>query len=110
PEAVSLPRFNDIHVDRLVLIFATVVSLASSLIFGLVPAWQATRVDLQDALKQGGARGLLGGRSPQLRNGLVIAQIALSFVLAVGAGLLMRSFVALNNAQLGFRTDGILVM
>jgi putative ABC transport system permease protein len=109
-ERVPLPRLNEIHIDRLVLIFATLVSLASSLIFGLVPAWQATRVDLQDALKQGGARGLLGGRSPQLRNGLVIAQIALSFVLAVGAGLLMRSFVALNNAQLGFRTDGVLVM
>ena len=109
-DRVPLPRLNDIHIDRLVLIFATAVSLASSLIFGLVPAWQATRVDLQDALKQGGARGLLGGRSPQLRNGLVIAQIALSFVLAVGAGLLMRSFVALNNTQLGFRTDGVLVM
>jgi putative ABC transport system permease protein len=109
-DRVPLPRLNDIHVDRLVLIFATAVSLASSLIFGLIPAWQATRVDLQDALKQGGARGLLGGRSPQLRNGLVVAQIALSFVLAVGAGLLMRSFVALNNAQLGFRTDGVLVM
>lgn len=109
-ERIPLPRLNDIHIDRLVLIFATAISLASSLIFGLVPAWQATRVDLQDALKQGGARGLLGGRSPQLRNGLVIAQIALSFVLAIGAGLLMRSFVALNNAQLGFRTDGVLVM
>jgi len=107
---VPLPRLNDIHIDRMVLIFATAVSLASSLIFGLVPAWQATRVDLQDALKQGGARGLLGGGSPRLRNGLVIAQIALSFVLAVGAGLLMRSLVALNNAQLGFRTDGVLVM
>jgi putative ABC transport system permease protein len=109
-DRVPLPRLNDIHVDGLVLIFATVVSLGSSLIFGLVPAWQATRVDLQDALKLGGGRGLVGGRSFGLRNGLVIAQIALSFVLAVGAGLLMRSFVALNNAQLGFRTDGILVM
>jgi putative ABC transport system permease protein len=109
-DSVPLPRLNDVHVDRLVLLFATATSLASSLIFGLVPAWQATRVDLQDALKQGGARGLLGGRSPRLRNGLVIAQIALSFVLAVGAGLLMRSFMALNNAQLGFRSEGVLVM
>jgi predicted permease len=107
---VPLPRLNDVHVDRLVLIFATAISLGSSLIFGLVPAWHSTRVDLQDALKQGGARGLLGGRSPRLRNGLVIAQIALSFVLAIGAGLLMRSFMALNNAQLGFRTEGVLVM
>ena len=109
-DSVPLPRLNDVHVDRLVLIFATAISLGSSLIFGLVPAWHSTRVDLQDALKQGGARGLLGGRSPRLRNGLVIAQIALSFVLAIGAGLLMRSFMALNNAQMGFRSDGILVM
>lgn len=109
-DRVPLPRLNDIHVDRLVLIFAIAISIATSLIFGLVPAWQTTRVDLQDALKQGGARGLLGGRSPRLRNGLVIAQIALSFVLAVGAGLLMRSFIALNNAPLGFRSGGILVM
>jgi len=109
-DRVPLPRLNGIHVDRLVLIFATAISLATSLIFGLVPAWQATRIDLQDALKQGGSRGLLGGRSPRLRNGLVIAQIALSFVLAVGAGLLMRSFVALNSVPLGFRSGGILVM
>jgi predicted permease len=109
-EQVPLPRLNDVHVDRVVLIFATAISLVSSLLFGLVPAWQATRVDLHDALKQGGARGLLGGRSPRLRNGLVIAQIALSFVLAIGAGLLMRSFMALNSAQLGFRSEGILVM
>jgi predicted permease len=109
-DRVPLPRLNDVHVDRLVLLFGTAISLGSSLIFGLVPAWQASRVDLQDALKQGGARGPLGGRSPRLRNGLVIAQIALSFVLAVGAGLLMRTFLALNSAQMGFRSDGILVM
>ena len=109
-ERIPLPRVSDIHIDRMVLLFAIAISLASSVIFGLVPAWQAARVDLQEALKQGGARGLLGGRSSRLRNGLVIAQIALSFVLAVGAGLLMRSFLALNNVQLGFRSDGILVM
>lgn len=82
--SVPLPRLNDVHVDRLVLPFATAISLGSSLIFGLVPAWQATRVYPQGALRQGGARGLLGGRFPRLRNGLVIAQLALSFVLTAG--------------------------
>ena len=53
---------------------------------------------------------MLGGRSPRLRNALVVAQIALSFVLAIGAGLLLRSFVALTNVQLGYRTEGILVV
>ncbi len=107
---IPLPRLNEIRVDRVVLAFVTGVSLLSSLLFGLTPAWQATRLDPQDALKQGGSRGLVGGRSPRLRNALVVAQIALSFVLAVGAGLLLRSFAALTNVPLGYRTDGILVM
>ncbi len=109
-DRVPLPRLNEVRVDRLVLFFTTATSLLSSLLFGLVPAWQASRVDLQEALKQGGARGMLGGRSQRLRNGLVVAQIALSFVLAIGAGLLLRSFAALTNVQLGYRTEGVLVV
>ena len=92
------------------LAFVTGVSLLAILVFGLAPAFQAARVDPQQALQQGGSRGLLGGRSPRLRNLLVVAQIALSFVLAIGAGLLLRSFAALTNVPLGYRTDGILVM
>ena len=107
---VPLPRTNEIHIDRLVLIFATATSLLTSIIFGLVPAWRASCVELQDALKQGGTRGVLGGASPHLRNALVVVQIALSFTLAVGAGLLLSSFIALTNVQLGYRTEGILVM
>jgi predicted permease len=64
-------------------------------------------VDLHDVLK---SRGKLGGSSPRLRNALVVAQIALSFVLVIGAGLLLRSFLTLTNVQLGYRTEGILVM
>jgi putative ABC transport system permease protein len=109
-DRIPLPRLSEVHVDRMVLAFATGISLLSSLLFGLAPAWQAARLDPHDALKQGGSRGLVGGRSPHLRNTLVIAQIALSFVLAIGAGLLLRSFAALTSVQLGYRTDGILVM
>jgi putative ABC transport system permease protein len=82
----------------------------ASLLFGLIPAWQATRLDPQDALKQAGSRGLVGGSQPRLRSALVVAQIALSLVLAIGAGLLLRSFAALTSVQLGYRTEGILVM
>lgn len=106
----DLPRLNEIRIDRVVLAFVMGVSLLSILLFGLAPAWQATRVDPQQALQQGGSRGLLGGRSPGLRNMLVVTQIALSIVMAIGAGLLLRSFAALTSAQLGYRTDGILVM
>jgi predicted permease len=107
---VPLPRLDEVHIDGAVLAFVTAVSLLSCLLFGLAPAFEATRVDPQQALQQGGSRGLLGGRSPRLRNALVVAQIALSFVLAIGAGLLLRSFAALSSVRLGYRTDGILVM
>lgn len=109
-DRVLLPRWNEVRIDRLVLAFVTAVSLLTSLFFGLVPSWQARCIDLQDALKQGGSRGLVGGRSSRLRNTLVVAQIALSFVLAIGAGLLLRSFAALTSIDLGYRRDGILVM
>ncbi len=108
--SIPLPRLDDVHVDRMVLAFVSGISLLTSLLFGLTPAWHAARVDVHDALKQGGSRALVGGRSPRLRNALVVAQIALSFVLAIGAGLLLRSFAALTSVQLGYRTDGILVM
>ena len=78
--------------------------------FGLAPAFHATRVDLAEALKQGGARGVLGGRFGSLRSALVVVQIALSFVLVIGAGLLFRWFLSLMSVQLGFRTEALLVM
>src|SRR5262245_23369796 len=108
--AVPLPRLADVAIDWRVLIFAIGLCVASSVGFGLAPAFQASRVDLSDALKQGGARGVLGGPSGSLRSALVVAQIASSFVLVIGAGLLFRSFLALASVQLGFRTDALLVM
>src|SRR5260370_5111183 len=72
------------------------------------PAWQAAKVDLNQALKQAG-RGLTGSSS-RVRSARVVAQVALSFALAMGAGLLFRSFLALNSVDLGYRTQGMLVM
>src|SRR5262249_30875096 len=90
-------------------VFALAAALVTSILFGIAPAWQATRIDLQDALKQGGTRGLLGGGSSRLRTGLVVGQVAVALVLAIGAGLLFRTLIALHSADLGFRTEGILV-
>jgi len=98
-----------IGLDWRVLVFALAAALVTSIVFGIAPAWQATRIDLQDALKQGGTRGLLGGGSSRLRSGLVVGQVAVSLVLAIGAGLLFRTLLALHSADLGFRTEGILV-
>ncbi len=102
-------RLGDIGLDWRVAAFAVFAAFSTSLLFGLAPAGQASRLNVQDALKKGGTRGMLGGGSSRLRNALVVAQIALSLVLAIGAGLLFRTFLALNASELGYRTEGILV-
>jgi putative ABC transport system permease protein len=107
-QQVGLPRLADIQVNWVVFAFAIGLSLLSSFLFGMSPAWQAAKVDLSEALKQA-ARGLAGSSS-RLRNALVVVQVALSFALAIGAGLLFRSFLALNSVDLGYRTQGMLVM
>ena len=107
---VPLPRLMDVTIDWRVLLFATGLSFLSSVGFGLVPAFSASRVNLSNSLKQAGSRGIQVGQSSKLRSILVVAQIALSFVLVIGAGLLMRSFLSLVSVQLGFRTDAMLVM
>ena len=99
----NLPRGNEIHLDYTVLAFAMGLSLLSALVFGVLPAMQASRVEFS-------SRGVLRGGSHRLRNSLVVAEIALSFVLATGAGLLFRSFLALNAVDMGFRQENILVM
>jgi len=107
-QQVGLPRLAEIHVNWTVLVFTMSVSLAASFLFGASPAWHAANADVNDALKQAG-RGLAGS-SGRIRDALVVAQVALSFALAIGAGLLFRSFVALASVDLGFRTQGMLVM
>ena len=99
----NLPRTGDIHVDYAVLGFAMGISVLSALIFGVLPALHASRPGFS-------SRGVLRGASHTLRNSLVIAEIALSFVLATGAGLFFRSFLALNAVDMGFRPDHALIM
>ena len=106
---VPLPRLDDVQTDGRVLLFTAAVSVLTAVAFGLVPARQASRGDVSAALNQSGARGTLGAGSSRIRNGLVVVQIALSFILAINAGLLFRSFAALTDTPLGFRTQGILV-
>lgn len=93
-----------------VLLFAAAVSLAASVLFGLMPAWQAARTDLDGALKRTSTRGLARGGSKAMRRALAIAEIALAMILAAGAGLLFRSFLAMRAVDLGFRTEKLLVM
>ena len=104
----NLPRMGDVHLDGQVLAFTLLVSLSTGIIFGLVPAWQATRTDVNEPLKEGG-RGMTEGRGRnRLRSGLVIAEIGLSLTLLVDVGLLIRSFVRLNSEPVGFQTSQLL--
>ena len=105
----NVPRLADSAIDGRVLAFTLGISVAASLLFGLAPALQVSRVDLNEALKQGASR-MLGGRSVRTRATLVVLEVALSVMLLAGAGLLIRSFVALHNVQLGFRPEHVLVM
>ncbi len=105
----NIPRIEEIRLDPMVLAAGMGLSLLCALLFGLAPAWHMLRLDAQTALRQStGARGVLGG-SARLRNGIVVAEVALSFALAIGASLLFRSFLQLNDVSLGFRPEGVLV-
>ena len=97
---VDLPPGADIHVSLPVLAFAAAASIAATLVFGVAPAWQASRVDLNEALKSGG-RGMTGGRH-RLGRLLVAAEMAGSVLLLAGAGLLMESVLRMRTAPLGF--------
>ncbi len=104
----GLPRAAEIGIDGRVLAFTLVASVAASLLFGVLPAVQASRIDLNLSLRQGG-RGASGGGS-RFRSALVVAEIALAVALVVGAALLVRSFVALSHVELGFTTERVLVV
>ena len=105
----GLPRIAGATVNWSVLLFAVGISLIASLLFGFVPAWEAMRNDVQKGLKAASGRGVIGGGKARLRHALVSCEIALSFTLALAAGLLARSMVELNAAPLGFRADGVAV-
>jgi putative ABC transport system permease protein len=108
--ASFIPRLEETSLDARVLMFTFAISLLASLLFGLAPALHASRVDLNDALKQGAARAIVGGGTQRLRGALVVAEIAFSVVLLISAGLLIHSFQALAAVPLGFRPDHLLVM
>jgi len=103
----SIPRVGNIGIDLRVLAFAAVVSIGTGVLFGLVPAWQASRTGVGAALKEGGRSATAsGGR--WVRSTLLVAEVAMSIVLLVGAGLLLRSFVKLTNVDPGFRPERVL--
>jgi predicted permease len=104
----DLPQLGTVGIDLRVLAFTLLVSLVTSLLFGLAPAFVGTRLNLVDALKQGGRYGTSGPGSQRLRNVLVVTEMALSLMLLVGASLLVRSILRLQGQSLGIRQDHLL--
>lgn len=103
-------RLSEVRIDWGVLAFTVGTSLATSVLFGLVPALHASKVDLIEAVKQGGSRSVAGGRMVRTRGMLVVAEVALAVVLLTGAGLLLKSLVALHRTDLGFSPENVLVI
>src|SRR5262245_48514820 len=106
----SLPRTAEVGIDFRVLGFTLALSLLAGVIFGLAPAWQATRVSLNEELKENGRSSADGARQSRARGLLVITEIALSLVLLVGAGLLVKSFLRLQAVSPGFKTENALAV
>ena len=108
----NIPRLEAITLDGTVLMFTFAVSILTGLLFGLVPALRAARVDLNTSLKAGGRNTQgdagFGSARPRLRGLLVVAEVAISLMLLVGAGLLLRSFVRLQAVSPGFQPDGVI--
>ncbi len=103
----NLPRLDSIRIDPVVLAYTALAGLAAAVIFGLPPALQASRPDVINILRGSGRTGGLGG-SRRLRNIVVIAEVALSFVLLIGSGLMFRSFLALQRIDPGYDPDSVL--
>jgi putative ABC transport system permease protein len=104
-------NLEGVSLDLTVLGWTLAVSLLTGIVFGLAPALEAARVDLNDALKEGGkGAGGQSARSRGLRSVLVVAEVAIALVLLVGAGLLVRSFMRLQKIDTGFNTENILTM
>src|SRR5689334_16188570 len=110
----NIPRLEDIHISAAVLAFTFGIALVTGILFGLAPAWRAVKVDLNTSLKAGGRSGHSTGglrvTRHRLRGLLVVSELALSLMLLIGAGLLIRSFVRLQSVPPGFATERVISM
>ena len=104
----NTPRFDEIRLNWQVFLFAFGVTILAGLIFGLIPALQTSRFNLNDTLKESGRSGGPGGRRNRVGGLLIVSEVALSFVLLAGAGLLIKSFAMLREIDPGFKPDNVL--
>jgi putative ABC transport system permease protein len=105
-----LPAEADVQLDGSVLLFTAAVVMLTVVLFGLVPAFQASRVEMTHSLKEGGRGATIGSSGKRLQNALVVVEVALAFVLLSSAGLLIRSFNKLMHVDPGFETTNVITM
>jgi putative ABC transport system permease protein len=109
-EPDNIPRLHEVGVDTSVFLFTLAVSIVTGIVFGLIPGMRAARPDLNEALKEG-SRGSMGSAgSKRTRSVLVALEVALSLVLLVGAGLMIKSFIRLQQTNLGFNPENVLTV
>jgi predicted permease len=104
----NIPRLNEVTLDGTALGFTLSISVLTGVLFGLAPAWQFSRLDLNEALKEGTRGASAGTAAGRTRSVLVVAEVALSLVLLVGAGLMLQSFVRMMRAERGFQPEHLL--
>jgi putative ABC transport system permease protein len=104
----TVPRLSEVNIDGNVLLVTLAIAIGTGVLFGVAPGLASWRPDLTESLKEGGRGSTSGRRHNQLRNGLVVAEVALSLVLLTGAGLLLKSFVRLQNVDPGFNPTNVL--
>jgi predicted permease len=106
----TVPLFDEIGLDARVLGFTLLLALLTGLVFGLVPAWHASKPNLAETLKEGGRGAGVGFRRHRLLSAFVVSEVALSMILLVGAGLMIRNFYRLSHADPGFDPRNVLTM
>src|SRR5262249_14950584 len=106
----KVPQLSWVTINNRVLLFTLAVSIITGIAFGWAPAMSASRPSLMLSLKESGISTSGGPRSGRLRDCLVVAEIALALVLLIGAGLMIRSFLHLHTADLGFQEENLLTM
>jgi putative ABC transport system permease protein len=106
--AQTVPRLREVNLDLNVLAMTLGVSVATGILFGLAPALVSAKPELTEALKEGGRGATIGARRNRLRNGLIVAETVLALVLLISAGLLVKSFIRLQNVSPGFNPHNVL--